>query len=98
MSGVIATSVAPAASSSGLAAWRARSSAVQNGQQMPPLGVGERTFIEGAIVDKNCRIGSEVTIKLPPGFPPDGERGPVLVRDGVVCVPRDAVIPDGWTF
>jgi len=70
----------------------------QNGADVPQLGVGERTFIEGAIVDKNCRIGSDVTIKLPPDFPPDGERGPVLVRDGVICVPRNAVIPNGWTF
>ncbi|MBL8850563.1 MAG: glucose-1-phosphate adenylyltransferase [Planctomycetaceae bacterium] len=70
----------------------------KNSGDGPPLGIGERTFIEGAIVDKNCRIGSDVTIKLPPGFPPDGERGPVLVRDGVICVPRNAVIPNGWTF
>jgi glucose-1-phosphate adenylyltransferase len=72
--------------------------AVKGGEHVPPVGVGERTFIEGAIVDKNCRIGRDVTIKLPPGFPPDGERGPVLVRDGVICVPKEAVIPDGWTF
>lgn len=72
--------------------------AVSNNGNGPALGIGERTFIEGAIVDKNCRIGSDVTIKLPPGFPVDGEHGPVLVRDGVICVPRDAVIPDGWTF
>lgn len=72
--------------------------AVENDDGTPPLGVGERTFIEGAIVDKNCRIGRDVTIKLPPDFPADGERGPVLVRDGVICVPKDAVIPDGWKF
>lgn len=70
----------------------------ENQDGVPPLGIGERTFIEGAIVDKNCRIGRDVTIKLPPDYPPDGERGPILVRDGVICVPKDAVIPDGWKF
>ena len=64
----------------------------------PPLGIGDRTVIEGAIVDKNCRIGNDVTIRLPDDFPPDGERGPVVVRDGVVVVPRGAIIPDGWSF
>lgn len=69
-----------------------------NAENGPALGVGERTVIEGAIVDKNVRIGKNVTIKLPKNFPENGERGPILVRDGVIVVPKDAVVPDGWTF
>jgi glucose-1-phosphate adenylyltransferase len=65
---------------------------------LPPVGIGAGSVIEGAILDKNCRIGKNVTIKLPAGFPDDGERGPVVVRDGVIVVPKDAVVPDGWSF
>lgn len=63
-----------------------------------PLGIGQNTVIEGAIVDKNCRIGKNVVVKLPAGFPQDGECGPVMVRDGVIVIPRGAVLPDGWCF
>ena len=62
----------------------------------PPLGIGENSVIEGAIVDKNCRIGKNALIKLPPGSPEDGMCGDVIVRDGVICVPRGCVVPDGW--
>ncbi|REJ83271.1 MAG: glucose-1-phosphate adenylyltransferase [Planctomycetota bacterium] len=65
----------------------------------PPLGIGDRTVIEGAIVDKNCRIGKDVTIRATGDSSlPDCERGPVIVRDGVIVVPRGAIVPDGWTF
>ncbi len=70
----------------------------RNAENAPPLGVGERSVIEGAIVDKNVRIGKNVTIKLPKNFPENGERDPIIVRDGVIVVPKDAVVPDGWTF
>jgi len=64
----------------------------------PPLGIGAGTIIERAIVDKNCSIGANCVIKLPPGFPENGERGPVVVRDGIIVVPRRTVLPDGWKF
>ena len=28
----------------------------------PQLGIGDRSYIEGAIIDKNCKIGSDVRI------------------------------------
>lgn len=64
----------------------------------PELGIGSGTIIERAIVDKNCSIGANCVIKLPPGFPENGERGPLLVRDGIIVVPRRTVLPDGWKF
>lgn len=64
----------------------------------PELGIGAGTIIEKAIVDKNCSIGANCVIKLPPGFPENGECGPVLVRDGIIVVPRRTVLPDGWKF
>jgi glucose-1-phosphate adenylyltransferase len=64
----------------------------------PQLGIGAGTIIERAIVDKNCSIGANCVIKLPPGFPENGERGPLVVRDGIIVVPRRTVLPDGWKF
>ena len=67
-----------------------------NNESDPPLGIGEGTVIEGAIVDKNCRIGKNITIKVPPNTPDLAEFGPLIYRDGVMCVPRGTVLPDGW--
>lgn len=65
-------------------------------EPQPPLGIGSGSIIEGAIVDKNCRIGKNVTIKVPAGTK-DCELGPLMVRDGVVVVPRGTILPDGWS-
>ena len=60
----------------------------------PPLGIGEGTVIRRAIVDKNCRIGAGVRIENAAGVrDADGEQH--YVRDGIVIIPKDAVIPDG---
>ncbi len=63
-----------------------------------PMGIGEGTVIEKAIVDKNVCIGKNATIDAPLGFPSDGERGPLVVRDGIIVIPRNTVLPDGWKF
>jgi glucose-1-phosphate adenylyltransferase len=60
----------------------------------PPLGVGEDSVIERAIVDKNTRIGRGVRIVNEAGErEKDGKD--YFIRDGIVIVPKDAVIPDG---
>lgn len=60
----------------------------------PPLGIGEGTIIRRAIIDKNCRIGAGVRIENAAGVrDADGEQH--YVRDGIVIIPKDAVIPDG---
>jgi glucose-1-phosphate adenylyltransferase len=64
-----------------------------------PLGVGPDSRIVGAIIDKNARIGAGVVIDaFPPGFDLDGEGGNWYVRDGVVVIPKDAVIPPKTTI
>lgn len=61
----------------------------------PPLGVGEGSFIEGAILDKNVRIGKNVRITAKYDSP-DKDGGPGwAIRDGVVIVKKNAIIPDG---
>jgi glucose-1-phosphate adenylyltransferase len=66
---------------------------------LPPVGIGEGSRIEGAIIDKNCRIGKNVTIRLPDSSVENADFGDsVVVRDGVIVVKKDAVIPDGWSM
>lgn len=64
----------------------------------PPLGIGAGSKIEGAIVDKDCRIGRNVTVRLPSGHSGDGRCGPVVVRDGIIVIPKGTALPDGWSM
>lgn len=61
-----------------------------------PIGVGDDTIIENAIIDKNARIGKNCIIVNKQGVdeadhPKDG----YYIRSGIVCIIRNAVIPDG---
>ena len=60
----------------------------------PPLGIGKGTQISNAIVDKNARIGKDVVIS-PEGKPPEHDGDNHFIRDGIVIIPKNAVIPDG---
>ena len=60
----------------------------------PPLGIGRNTTIKDAIVDKNARIGERVVIS-PEGKPIEMDGDNFYIRDGVIIVPKNAVIPDG---
>ena len=64
----------------------------------PPLGIGSGTHIEGAIVDKNCRIGRNVEILNREGVDSTEETPQGMIRDGIVVIPKDAVLPDGWSL
>jgi glucose-1-phosphate adenylyltransferase len=65
--------------------------------EIPPVGIGDGTLIEGALVDKNCRIGARVTIRGSRERQ-DGTLGEhCAIRDGIFIVPKDGVIPDDWT-
>jgi glucose-1-phosphate adenylyltransferase len=61
----------------------------------PPIGIGAGCFIEGAIIDKNARIGRGVRINRPSGSEADRDGEGYFVRDGIVVVPKGAVVPDG---
>lgn len=59
-----------------------------------PIGIGCDSVIEGAIIDKNARIGMQVEIRsFPRGTEIDTENW--VVRDGIVVVPKNALIPNG---
>lgn len=59
----------------------------------PDIGLGDGSIIESAILDKKVRIGRNVHIRYLPDRP-DCENDNWLVRDGLVVVPKSAVIPD----
>ncbi len=59
-----------------------------------PIGIGKDSQIQGAILDKNARIGAGVSIRaFSRGT--DLDRGNWFVRDGIVVIPKDAEIPAG---
>lgn len=60
----------------------------------PGIGIGRGSVIDGAIIDKNARIGRNVTIRHLKDRP-DMETDTWVARDGLVIVPKSAVIPDG---
>jgi glucose-1-phosphate adenylyltransferase len=60
----------------------------------PSIGIGPNCQIEGAIIDKNARIGANVTIRpFPRGT--DINTPNWTVQDGIVVVPKDTVLPPG---
>jgi glucose-1-phosphate adenylyltransferase len=61
---------------------------------LPPIGIGEGSLVRTAIIDKNARIGREVRILNEAGLLEHDGAG-YYIRDGIVIVPKDGVIPDG---
>jgi glucose-1-phosphate adenylyltransferase len=60
----------------------------------PTMGIGHGAWIERTIVDKNARIGDEV--RITPENKPAFLDGPnFYVRDGIVIIPKNAVIMSG---
>ncbi|PYJ10133.1 MAG: glucose-1-phosphate adenylyltransferase [Verrucomicrobia bacterium] len=62
---------------------------------LPPIGIGRNCVIDRAIIDKNARIADGVVI-TPEGKPADLDAGNYFIRDGIVVVPKNAVIPPGF--
>jgi len=62
----------------------------------PSIGIGDASIIEGTIVDKNCRIGAGARIRNPQNIQDFGEEEDVIIRDGIVVVSKEAVLPPGW--
>ncbi len=61
------------------------------------MGIGERCFIKNAIIDKNCRIGDDVRINGGTRLI-DIETDTYVIRDGIVVVKKNAVIPKGFVI
>lgn len=61
---------------------------------VPALGIGRDCHIENAIIDKNVRIGDRVVIS-PHGKSPDSQGDGYYIRDGLVVIEKNSVIPPG---
>ncbi len=71
-----------------------RRAAAIRGDGLPPLGIGPNCVISRAIIDKNARIGAECRLENAAGIQHfDGEN--YYIRDGVIIIPKNTVLPPG---
>ncbi len=64
----------------------------------PVVGIGDNVIIDGAIVDKNVQIGNNVYITNPNKIQNTDEREFGMIRDGVICVEKGAVLQSYWSL
>ena len=62
-----------------------------------PMGVGRNCVIRNAIIDKNARIGDGVHLD-PTGLPEMFAKDGIIIRDGILVVPKDVMVPPGFTL
>jgi glucose-1-phosphate adenylyltransferase len=60
----------------------------------PPVGIGAGSIIDGAIIDKNARIGRNVRI-VNESRVHERDASHHYIREGIVIVPKGSVVPDG---
>jgi glucose-1-phosphate adenylyltransferase len=63
-------------------------------EHLPHIGIGHDCVIERAILDKNVRIGDGVHIS-PAGKDANVDHPLYCIRDGIVCIPKNSIIPSG---
>jgi glucose-1-phosphate adenylyltransferase len=61
---------------------------------IPDLTVGDGTVIENAILDKDCRVGANVRI-INQKKVQNEEGKNYVIRDGIVVIPKGAIVMDG---
>jgi glucose-1-phosphate adenylyltransferase len=62
----------------------------------PHIGIGENTLIRKSIIDKNVRIGKNVKLINQAGAENrDADDKSFYIRDGIIIIPKNAVINDG---
>jgi glucose-1-phosphate adenylyltransferase len=59
------------------------------------VGIGERCFINNAIVDKNCRIGNDVHIEGGKHLD-DVSHEKYMIKEGIVVIKKGAILPDNF--
>ena len=61
-----------------------------------PVGIGDSTVIDGAIIDKDCRIGKNVTIINDTGVEDSRQDHKVcVIRDGIPVIIKESSVADG---
>ncbi len=64
-------------------------------QGRPHLGLGKRCRVRHAIIDKNARIGDDCVLSAIGKSDGTYANGNVIIRDGVLCVTKGAILPPG---
>jgi glucose-1-phosphate adenylyltransferase len=63
---------------------------------IPRVGIGDQSIIRRAIIDKNARIGAGVRLVNEAGvLEANAEDGSYYIREGIIIVPKNALIPNG---
>jgi glucose-1-phosphate adenylyltransferase len=62
---------------------------------LPNFGVGANSVIENAIIDKNARIGRDVRVRNAAGVTDSEEAPHYVIRDKIVVIPKNTILPDG---
>lgn len=70
--------------------------AADHAKGIPPMGIGEGTVIDRAIIDKNVRIGRNVKIVNDRELRDRADDGTAAICEGIICVVKEASMPDGW--
>jgi glucose-1-phosphate adenylyltransferase len=65
--------------------------------ETPLIGIGERCFIDNAIVDKNCRIGNDVYIKGGNHLE-DTNHELYCIKEGIIVIRKGAIVPNNFTI
>ena len=64
---------------------------------VPKAGIGDNCNLTNIIMDKDCRIGNNVTINGGSHLP-DSDHSLYAVKDGIVVIKKGAIIPDGFVI
>lgn len=64
---------------------------------IPKIGIGDRCYIRNAIIDKHSRIGNDVRINGGPHLE-NTDHKLYTIKDGIVVVKKNAVLPDGFVI
>jgi glucose-1-phosphate adenylyltransferase len=62
---------------------------------IPVIGIGERCFIDNAIVDKNSRIGNDVYVKGGKHLA-DTTNDLYCIKEGIIVIRKGAIIPNNF--
>ncbi|MDR2694513.1 MAG: glucose-1-phosphate adenylyltransferase [Chitinispirillales bacterium] len=61
------------------------------------FGIGKNCKIRNAIIDKDVHIGDDVRLENMDGIR-DGERDGIIIKDGIIVVPKRVKVPDGYVL
>lgn len=67
----------------------------ENPDTMIPVGVGENSVLKNVIVDKNVRIGKNVKLINKDNLT-EYQSESVVIKDGIIIIPKNATIPDNF--